>query len=388
MPSSEFMKLEFQGRRFEGGELPLDILRDLTALKGMVLEVAKWKFREDHPERKRSPKGLTRDIDLKIIRIDSGSAVPVLGLCSTQSQGNFDIGLPYQKYFEDSASLIIQSIEAEELGQDQKAEDALPNKYLAYFDRVGRNLQEEESLRFIFSARNEEATLTQDIRRALLSRSRIKELTQQVALRGSIPEADQERMTFELQQIYGSKIGGRMNLQHLDTIVDAFAGYLDGTKVYVEGIGKYSQENRLLSLELIEQINILDPLDVPARLNEMKNLTDDWASGMQALNTTETLASRAPNHEGLDWLAAVFEQLYPDSLTNPYAYPTLEGGVQIEWSIGRYEATLEINLEERRGEWHSINLDSKESILEELTLDEQGWLKVIENIRNQESSPR
>ena len=383
MPSSEFMKLEFQGKRFTGGELPLDTLRDLTALKEMIIEVAKWKFRQDNPGRIRSPRGFAQKIDLKMIGIEEGSAIPVIAL-STQEPIIPGMQLPYQEYIEEATSLIIQAIRAEDPELNQGTNGHLPRKYLAYFDQVGRSLHEDESLKFNFTTKKTVASLNQGIRRALIARSRMREITQQVALRGSIPEADQERMTFELQQIHGSKITGRMNLQHLDTIIEAFGGFQNGTKVYVDGIGKFNQENRLLSLESLEQVNILDPLDVPARLDEMRNLSDGWAEGMQPLNADGSPANRAPRHEGLDWLSEVFEQIYPEEMPNPYAYPTPEGGVQVEWSIAPHEATLEINLEEKTGEWHSINLDSDESTLEEIGLNNKGWLEVIEKVKDME----
>ena len=50
MHSSEFMKLECQGGRLDNGELPLDTLTDHTALKRMIIEVAKWKFLEANPD--------------------------------------------------------------------------------------------------------------------------------------------------------------------------------------------------------------------------------------------------------------------------------------------------------------------------------------------------
>ena len=345
------------------------------------MEIPAGQSREDSlPER---IPGSAQKIDLKMIGIEEGSAIPVIAL-STQEPIIPGMQLPYQEYIEEATSLIIQAIRAEDPELNQGTNGHLPRKYLAYFDQVGRSLHEDESLKFNFTTKKTVASLNQGIRRALIARSRMREITQQVALRGSIPEADQERMTFELQQIHGSKITGRMNLQHLDTIIEAFGGFQNGTKVYVDGIGKFNQENRLLSLESLEQVNILDPLDVPARLDEMRNLSDGWAEGMQPLNADGSPANRAPRHEGLDWLSEVFEQIYPEEMPNPYAYPTPEGGVQVEWSIAPHEATLEINLEEKTGEWHSINLDSDESTLEEIGLNNKGWLEVIEKVKDME----
>ena len=108
---------------------------------------------------------------------------------------------------------------------------------------------------------------------------------------GSISEVDQTEMTFELQPIYGHKVVGPIPEQHHDTVMEAFNGYRDGARVVVSGIGRYDHPNRLLILESAEQIDLLDPLDVPARLDELRSMEDGWLDGY----------GKAPDHRGLDW---------------------------------------------------------------------------------------
>ena len=64
----------------------------------------------------------------------------------------------------------------------------------------------------------------------------------------------------------------------------------------------------------------------------------------------------APDRDGLAWLAERFERNWPSDLPSPYLYPTVEGGVQAEWSLPPVEVSLEIDLATRTGEWHALNL--------------------------------
>lgn len=60
----------------------------------------------------------------------------------------------------------------------------------------------------------------------------------------------------------------------------------------------------------------LDPLDVRARLDDLRALSDGWLDGTGV----------APPHAGLDWLASAFDRHFPDDLPLPHLYPTPEGG--------------------------------------------------------------
>jgi len=80
MDSEPFLRPRLTGPRFEGHGIPLEVLKDLAVLEEMIVEVAKWKYLKDHPERLRSPRGFTEGIELKLTGIDEGSAIPVICL--------------------------------------------------------------------------------------------------------------------------------------------------------------------------------------------------------------------------------------------------------------------------------------------------------------------
>ena len=87
----------------------------------------------------------------------------------------------------------------------------------------------------------------------------------------------------------------------------------------------------------VAQSSLPDALDIASRFEDLKKLKDGWLDG----------AGRAPSHEGLDWLARVLKDRYPDYLPRPYAYPVPDGGIQLEWSIKRQEISLEVDFESR-----------------------------------------
>ena len=121
------------------------------------------------------------------------------------------------------------------------------------------------------------------------------------------------------------------------------------------------------------------PLDVAARLAEFREMQDGWADGMQHSQDWGNGYGKAPSHHGLNWLAQAFEVNYPDNLPLPYTYPTPEGGVQLEWSLGPFQVSLEINLETRAAEWHWVQIPTDADAQESLDLADPGhwdWLAV------------
>ena len=372
MDSIEFLRLHLHGARFEDGGVPLKVLPDLAALREMVIDVAKWRYMSDNPDRQRVPRGFTDKTDLKLTGIDHGSAMPVISI--TGMEPTLDgIPLPYQQYFERARDDIINTIAAtSEDGHDPEAE-FLPVRFLAYFNRIGRSLEDNEFMELSNANGLPPARLSKDARGKLLQQSTISEVTQEVALRGTVPEVDQDRMTFEMQQVHGSKIPGPLPEQHREAIIAAFNGYQSNNRILVQGIGRYDRQNRLSGMESLEQITPLDPLDVPARLDELRAMQDGWLEG----------SGKAPSPAGLDWLANSFERHFPDDLPLPYTFPEPEGGIEMEWSLGTHSVILGIELDTRQGDWLSFAGKSDAENECKLNLeDHNAWEWLINQIRH------
>ncbi len=103
-------------------------------------------------------------------------------------------------------------------------------------------------------------------------------------------------------------------------------------------------------------MTLQDPLDIRACLDEFRCLKDGWLDGR----------GLAPAPDGLDWLGDGFDRHFAADLPLPYLYPTPEGGVQAEWTIGDRDITLAFDLQARTAEWHCLRLGSKDAEVLEL----------------------
>ena len=128
-----------------------------------------------------------------------------------------------------------------------------------------------------------------------------------------------------------------------------------------------------MHLQEIEHIELLDPLDVPARLEEFRAMTNGWHDGEGA----------APHSAGLDWLAATFDRCYPDDIPLPYTYPTLEGGIEMEWSMGAGSVILAVDLFKRQGACLEFDNQSEKEVSRTLDLDSgESWVWLANTIRD------
>ncbi|NTU49721.1 MAG: hypothetical protein HGA87_02295 [Desulfobulbaceae bacterium] len=375
MTMIEFLKPRLCGERFSQTSIPLEFLKDLAVLEEMIFEVAKWKYLKNHPNRVRTPRGFTDGLELKLTGIEDGSAIPIISLfiSSLTLQG---IEPANSYYVEQARDSIVNAIYAAE--NHQTTESFLPEKSLSYFDRIGRSLKENEFIEFTTPSNPITARLSKETRRRLLlESSNVREFSDDVTIRGSIPQADQDEMQFKLLLSDGNKIPGPIPNQHFETIIQAFNEFRNGSKVIIQGVGKYNRQNRLISMESIEHISLLDPLDISERLDELKNLNDGWLDG----------EGTAPNPEVLNWLSNSFTRYYSAELPLPYIYPTAEGGIQVEWSLPPNDVSLEIDLTTHQGEWHCLNLNTNEEETDTFNLNEgSDWARLIDVIQHIGSS--
>lgn len=124
---------------------------------------------------------------------------------------------------------------------------------------------------------------------------------------------------------------------------------------------------------------VLDRFDVvmqvQAAFSDLRDLEAGWHDG----------EGIAPSAEGIDWFEGAFlkdENLSP----KPYIYPTIDGNVQVEWTIGGWEISMKVDLEKRIGELLAVDTEFGRDIEQTLNLDDPaGWgvlrstLSIIQN---------
>lgn len=359
--NQEFLRPRLVGRRFDEHTLPLDILKDFSALEEMLIEVAKRQYLTAHPERQRTPKGFTKGLELHLTAVEEGSAIPVIALAFATLFPSADAD-----YFDQAKDQIVEAIAAVEHGQ----QPALPPELLRYFDRFGRGLQEGEAMEFARS-NGQTASLTPATRERLLRASQAESWTEEVTLKGRIPEVDQADHSFELELRSGTKLKAPLLEAHRNTILEAAVGYRTGVTVAIKGIIERDRADRPKRFELVEHVTSLDPLDIETRLEELAQLQDGWLDGK----------GRAPDRASLIRLAQAFDEGFSPDLSLPYLYPTPEGGVQAEWTLGRWEVSLEITLPTLNADYQAVHTATGETREQALLLaaeDGSGWTALNE----------
>lgn len=357
MSEIEFLKPKLDGARFQDHAIPLDFLKDLAVFEEFVISVAKAEWLKDHKERQRTPRGFMSGVSVKLKQVEDGSAIPVLAafIASTTAPLPNTIS-PQQEYLERARASIIQAVSAAESGGNPT--DYLPAKSLAYFDRFGRGLRGGESISFDIDG-TAKANLTQQTRRKLvLAAPGVQYITDDALCRGMVVDTNDADGSFTIRLANGQEVLGPLPPEHRDAILDAQKDAPNGTRVSVQGIGRFNRSGKLVRFEDIEDVTPLEPLDVPSRLDELQLLKAGWLDG----------GGKALDAARLDKLGQYFTDFFPSELPLPYVFPTENGGVQLEWRINGASPEIEIDLATFSGEW--LSDDEEETI--DLTRRE-GW---------------
>lgn len=109
------------------------------------------------------------------------------------------------------------------------------------------------------------------------------------------------------------------------------------------------------------------------RLEYLSTVEDGWFEGRGV----------ALDKAGLRWLDnQVADHFVSTDLPLPFIFPTVPGGVMVEWSTERFEGAIEIDLEARTGLWVDVDLETGESIDDQiLDLDSaDGWQWLIDRL--------
>lgn len=367
MQRQDFLKPILHGERFREHAVPLEILKDFSALEEMLVEVAKWKFKQDHIGRERVQRNFANGIELQLVGVEDGSAKLAIVLAFTST-----LLFPPEnvKYFEQARTEIVNAIALSAVDRPQ----VLPSSYLSYFDRFGRGLRSGESIDFPHE--NGTVSFNSEIRKKLIRSAQVEFWTEETALRARVYEADLAHDSFEFELSDGSRAKAPLDDKYRDAVLDAMKGYHEGAFVLIQGVIKRDRKDHLKAFESIEHVTPLDRLDVTLRLEQMATIGDGWLDGKGV----------APDKDKLLWLAEQFDAHFDGNLTLPYLYPTAEGGVQAEWTMNNYEVSLEIDLENKQAEYQALNL--KDDACPEFTIslaDQDGWNRLNEALKQLET---
>ena len=114
-------------------------------------------------------------------------------------------------------------------------------------------------------------------------------------------------------------------------------------------------------------LRILRNAKIQNQVVRLLALRDGWLDG----------DGKAPSEQGIEWLLSVLFDSFPHDAPLPSLYPTEDGDVQAEWRIEQKDISLEIDLEQRRGEWHCLDLQSGETTTRTIQCDDSAHWKWV-----------
>jgi hypothetical protein len=344
--SQNFLSPRLTGKRFDDHTIPLELFEDFSVFEELLIELAKHIYFEENIERHRVPNGFYDEVSLKLARISEGSAIPALMLAAATIAGQPNPNLPY---YEKAKERIIKAVDAAETNSNITSH--IPGHLLTYFNRIGKGLREDEVID-LSPDTSYKALLNKSTRKKLvLASSLINEILYEMVIIASVFEVDKQRETFTVVFGGGQKVVSRIPKEHKKAILKAFDNYENKTKIKINGIGKFNKQDRLINIDAIKHISILDPLDINARIDELSYLKDGWYNGEGV----------APHRSLLKVFNEYFEAFYDATLPLPYLYPTIDGGLQAEWVNENFDVSLEVEVN-KNASLHSLNKKTEEVI--------------------------
>lgn len=336
--SEYYLSPKYVGERFKNHAIPLVLLREIAVFQDLISETARWHYYNDNPDRSRLPSGFADWARLELSHVGEGSAVAQIKLrVSDEIPNHADL-----QYYEKAKSSVLKALSAAsaEAANDETIRGHLPPHLLSFFDRIGRGLLSDERIEFASSgqAANSKtaATLDEKTRKRLTRAAKMHEYTKELVVRGSVSQLKQDIGLFKVDLIAGTSVEAPVTPEYLDKIVEALQTYTESDKkrVLVKGVARFDLNDQLKRFDSIDGVEILDTLDVGARLDEFRNLRNGWLDGSGTMY----------KNRDLDRLSNLFKLYYSNQLPNPYLFPTEDGDVLAEWQTDRHNVTLEIAL--------------------------------------------
>lgn len=340
----EFLHPRFEGARFEEHTLPLDVARDLAAYEVLVVELAKRLYLEDHPKRKRVPKGFESAFHLHLQRVDDGSTRPLL---SVVTAGALALSGGTSDYFEQARDLVTECIAS----ADGTLPARFPKDLLRHFNQVGRSLRPGECME-IPRAGGDNARLTSDKRKRLVIAAQGYYL-EEVELAGMVEAVSwkKDKEMFQLRLPNGSVMDVAMP-NFFRQRAGEYGGR-DRVQVSVRGVGTFDHHSTLQEVVKVRSVDVQPDYQIAAQLDAIGSLLDGWHNGHGI----------APDP---DALAAVYESLvgqYPETLPLPTIVPTQEGNLLFEWPLPG-DPSLDVRLGDWTADFHAFgegNTDVEQS---------------------------
>ena len=334
MEGREF-KLRYVGQRFNGARFPLDVISDLPAFRSLVVAFAKDIWRDQNHGRVRLPKGFEQALGFDLVGLEDGSAVPRLSWSRNAAQVPLPTMSEYIDTIVDAAYDRVVDL------MDRAARGNYPDRQLSgavvwALDRFGSSLREDERIEFVGSERRygKVVSITAEQRSQFMKKA-VNTYTRRVEGIGVLTALSSTEVGWVQVQTeqYGTL--------HIPLDGDEVHQSFDGNtreRVRFDVSVRFGRDDVVQSVTDVHDVAMIDEevdqaiAKANARLTHLKTLEDGWKDGEgividdRAVKSTQHFLARRST------LATSFR-----------IYPTLDGGVQIEFEAGGWELSVEMS---------------------------------------------
>jgi hypothetical protein len=230
---------------------------------------------------------------------------------------------------------------------------ALPRDVFHTFARFGQTLRDDERIMLIRAGRSAGPSYDSDLRRRLLLR-REHRYTRSETIVASVIDLNTESRTFRTRLEDGTALSGDYNSEEFELLKRALQPELP--LVELDCIVSYDAEERPLRIVSVRDLRMDDAiadtalvdvapalsLRLQTRLDELRNLGPGWLDG----------TGRAITPAAQDALRQLL--LAVARTPEPRLYPTDDGGVRAEWTVGDTDLSVEVASD---GSFYSHALD-------------------------------
>jgi hypothetical protein len=339
MNKRPFVQPRFDGDRFVEHTLPVEVVSDLVAYESLIVDLAKYLYLQDNPERQRVPKGFEGGFQLHIEKIEDGSSRPLLAMVMA---GAIAMNSPNADYFERARDLVAESIGAPE----GKLPEGFPPQFLTYFNQVGRSLRDGEKME-LARTEGDPAVLTPERRKKLvLATEAVYE--KEVDATGFIVETHFEKRSFHLRPSDGSRLIAVDMPERLVPDVRKLGGR-ERVQVTIKGIGTYDAWDKLQRIVRIDSFQIQPSEELSITFESLTALADGWLNGK----------GLAPDKVRLAEVLRMMIEHYPDQIPLPNIAPMSEGTLLFEWRVSG-DPSVDVDLNSQSGVFHAFRQDGTE----------------------------
>lgn len=337
-----FGRYTMSGGRFEEAKgLPLAVLSELDNYNKLIIDVAKRLYLRQHPS-KRLPKGFAQEIDLRITEVKTGCVVVDIERIGkdTLQQPLFDDADMQDDYVDQARKMTTKTIKQIKSSKDCSSIGDFPAESLNRLYKMGKTLNDNEKITLSETDNSISADIDSEWASIVAAKDQpgIIETTIDGQVIGMKDEGNEFEYTFLIYDTH-KKVTGKVDKEKWDAFYHFFDKQTRAKMCSLSVVCKMN-DNEIRSIVNTYNIESSLPSEFVNRLEELAGLKDGWydvTNGIpQGKHIPDSVLARVQT-----FLREILtSDNFNDELIDLSIFPTIAGGIQLEWKTLDYEVSF------------------------------------------------